>query len=188
MEDFAKASPTILYLSSHHYGEFFYDYLFNDKNFAVKFTQTGLKYGDMGTYLVNGKEVKNLNIKKSLVLIIVDGCNIVSSGGSSTGKKFQEIFSFNKTKPIILGFTGKSPPKGTSPLHKLFLESLPKSDFSKRFARGSSQQNELVEYWVEAGKKWQNSASKRLVAIDNKGDIFDHAGKTFRSTMDEILK
>lgn len=188
MEDFVKASPTVLYLSSHHFGEFFSEYFWNDKNFSVRFTQTGLKYGDMRTYLVNGKEAHGINIKKSLVLIIVDGCNIVSSTGSSSGRKFQSIFSFNKTKPIILGFTEKSPAKGTASLHKLFLESLPKSDFSKSFAQGSSQQNKLVEFWVEAGKKWKNSASKRLVAIDNKGNVFDHTGKTFRATMDDILR
>ena len=188
MKDFVSASPTILYLSSHHYGNFFSEYLWNSKDFGVKATQTGLKYGDQTTLLLQGKEAQGISYKKNLVLIIVDGCNIVSSTGSSSGKIFQKLFSFKGNKPVILGFTGKSPGRGTAPLHKAFLESLTKSEFTGSLKTGSNKQNHFVNRWLNAGKKWKHVAKRRLVAIDNKGKVFDYSGKEFMGTMDRILR
>lgn len=131
MEDFVKASPTVLYLSSHHFGKFFSEYFWNDKNFSVRFTQTGLKYGDMRTYLVNGKEAHGINIKKSLVLIIVDGCNIVSSQGRRVGENFKAFFLLIKQNLLFLALRGNLQQKALPHFTSYSLSLYPSPTFLK---------------------------------------------------------
>lgn len=188
MESFVSTAPIILYLSSHHYGEFFTDHIFNGKNFGVKFLKEGIRYGSSNMLFISG-HAKTLDVntfKAKLVAVILDGCNLVTQTGTSGGLKFQSLLSTQSGKPVMLGFIGKSPSTGTAPLHRKFLEFIPQGDFATMFERGKASQNNLIEYWVRAAAKWAHP--QRVVAINNAGTVYDYKKNVFKGTVERILE
>ena len=176
MKAFIKTKPVVLYISAHHAGSPA-GVFFNGNGFGVRFREKGIRFGDTSHNLGFGKTVTIPNFKFTPVMVILDGCNCVLSGNTYSGKRFQEVFSHWPHIPVILGFQNKSPAKGTASLHKIFLDLVPKVDFSKVYRSGSVKQNELVKLWLEAAKSWRHRNKKNVVGIDNKGKIFEFGGK-----------
>lgn len=193
LRQFANLSPVILYISSHHInlsptpvnpkpsqGTKFY----NNNSVAFEFIQGGIqlynmaeddKYSDVRT------TVRGCRLGENLVLLIIDGCNMHGLISDSSAIEMQKLLSSKTGKPVVLGYNGKS--GATSQIYKIFLNEIPLgTDFSKAFARNTENQNKLIKYWVEAGKKWKSEQRKIMSALDNNGNIYDNHGNLMKKT------
>ena len=188
LRQFVKLSPEVLYISSHHInlpptpvnpkpsqGTKFY----NNNSVAFEFIKDGIQLYSMvedAKYSDARTTVRDSRLGEELVLLIMDGCNMHGpSINNSSAIEMQKLLSSKTGKPIVLGYNGTS--RATSQINKLFLRSIPsRTDFSKVFVRNTENQNKIIEYWFEAGKKWSSSQAKIMSAIDNNGKIYDYKG------------
>jgi hypothetical protein len=177
----AACKPAILFISGHHSDS--RPIFFNDNGCGLLIEKDKMRVGKyvsivfMDIFTKSGRhkiEVSSTGFAENIIAIIADACKLVSSGLIAGGaSKLQAALSNKHGKPVVVGFSDKSPRSGTGHLHSSFVSFL-----AKKLKQGPITRQDIIGSWIASGQRWSNPKYKKnLGVLGPDGKFYGYDGR-----------